>query len=263
VSTFNEYCKSLQKNKKTAFVAYFTAGYPSMEKSLSCIKAAMDNGADIIEVGIPFSDPVADGPTIAKASTDAIEAGFEVDDLLLELKKLRDANYKTPIVLFSYLNPIFKKGPVKIAKKLNEIGVEAVLIVDCPFEEADIYYPAFKNEDVSPVLLVSPTTTEKRISLIAEKSEGFIYSVSQVGVTGTRSSLNLNAESELKRIRSLTDKPIYAGFGISSPEQAKTMAQYCDGIIIGSALTKIISQDFENAEKNIAEFVTSIKKSIS
>ena len=265
MNRFVEYCSDLKDRNETAFVSYFTAGYPDLKSSIDYIKAAMKNGSDIIEVGVPFSDPVADGPTIAHAAQIALDAGFKINDLLVELKKIRDEGLNTPIVLFSYLNPLFKKGTDKLAKELKEIGVEAVLVVDCPYEEKDIYYDDFKNNSVAPVMLVSPTTSDNRMQAIVDCSEGFIYAISQVGVTGTRKELNSSASDELQNIRSKTSKPIYAGFGISNPEQAKKMAVDADGIIIGSALTKIIdsSKSHEEAVSSISKFVRSIKDAIT
>ena len=256
-----KYCEQLKEQNEKAFVAYLTAGYPTMDKSFDYIRTAMDNGADIIEVGLPFSDPVADGPTIAEAAATALDAEFKMENLFSNLRQLRNDGYTTPVVLFSYINPLYKWGFEKIAKILKELKIEAILVVDCPLEESSIYAPIFKQEEIDTVMLASPTTSKDRLRSIVEASDGFIYAISQIGVTGTRTHLDNNLESQIEIIRQHTNKPIYAGFGISSPEQAKDVCKFTDGIIIGSAITKIIknSESHDDAQLKIKDFIASVK----
>ena len=180
-----------------------TAGYPNLNDSFEYIKIAMENGADIVEVGLPFSDPVADGPTIAEAAGIALDAGFMMEDFFEKLKDLRSEGYSTPIVLFSYVNPLYKWGFKHIAESLKDINVEAVLVVDCPIEESDIYAPVFKQVGIDTVMLVSPTTVDDRLRSIVEESDGFIYVISQLGVTGARSEISENLESQIKKYKKI------------------------------------------------------------
>ena len=265
MNKLTKYCNSKKNNDDKGFVAYLTAGYPNLDDSFEYIKTAMSSGADIIEIGLPFSDPVADGPTIAEAAGRALDNGFVMEEFFRKLQDLREEGYTTPIVLFSYINPLYKWGFEKISKLLNGSEVEGILIVDCPVEESKVYAPIFKRENIDTVMLVSPTTSNDRLQLITDQSDGFIYAVSQIGVTGTRSEVNSDLKSQISKIRNYTEKPIYAGFGISTPEQAHEIIQYTDGIIIGSAITKIIkaSTNHDDAKEAIRVFVESIREVIN
>ena len=264
MNKLTKFCNDRMINNEKSFVAYFTAGYPNLDDSFDYIKIAMENGADIVEVGLPFSDPVADGPTIAEAADVALNSGFQMDAFFQKIEELRSEGYTTPIVLFSYINPLFKWGFPRGAKKLEELHVEAVLVVDCPVEESDIYVPVFKQEGIDTVMLASPTTEENRLKLIVDRSDGFIYAISQIGVTGARSEISSSLERQILSIKKLSSKPVYAGFGISTPAQATEVAKYTDGIIIGSAITKLIksSKDHLEAKAKVKNFICSIKEAI-
>ena len=264
MNKLTEFCKELKNKDQKAFVAYFTAGYPNLDDSFEYIKIAMNSGADIIEVGLPFSDPVADGPTIAEAAGVALESGFRMEELFKKIEDLRNEGYTTPIVLFSYINPLYKWGFERVAEILKDLKVEAVLVVDCPIEESETYAPVFKQVGIDTVMLVSPTTVDDRLRSIVEESDGFVYVISQLGVTGARSEISEDLESQIENIKKYTNKPLYAGFGISSPEQAKEVSRYTDGVIIGSAITKIIksSESHDAAKSKIRDFIRSIKEAI-
>lgn len=230
------------------------AGYPSLEASEHLILAMIDEGVRFLEIGIPFSDPLADGPVIQKVSAQALRSGTHLNDvfeLVARIRKRHDAS----IVLFSYLNPLLHYGLENYARQAVDSGASATLAVDLPPEEAEHYLHAHEKAGLKTVFLASPTTRPERLPLIADSSTGFIYYVSRTGVTGERADLPATLASELEPIRSVTEKPIAVGFGISNAEQAAVVARSADAVVIGSRFLSIIeeSPDLMTAEKRVRE----------
>lgn len=223
------------ENKK-AFIPYITAGDPDMGTTLDVLKTLADNGADMIELGIPFTDPVADGPTIQKAAERALKNPFHMQDIFNVTRQFRDAGYTTPVVLMSYANPIYSYGFDAFAKDAVAHGIDAVLITDIPPEEADAYTTAAKKHGLGTVFLCSPTTSAARLKMVDEASTAYVYYVARAGVTGARNDLPQDIQDALKNLKNTLNNPLCVGFGISTPEQAKIMARHADGIIVGSAL---------------------------
>ena len=232
----------LKEQNKKAFVAYITAGDPDLEKTKDYCKALASNGVDIIELGVPFSDPLADGPTNQAASERALASGTTLEKILTLVKELRTEGFETPIILFSYLNPIFAMGYDGFADACKEAGVNGALVLDLPIEEADDYILSMRRQNLDTVFLASPTTSEKRLKLVGENSRGFLYYVSRTGVTGVQTDVSQTLGQEMKTLREYVELPVVIGFGISSAEQAKFMSSLGDGIVIGSAIVKIIEK---------------------
>lgn len=244
-----------------AFIAFMTAGDPSFDKTVEYVLEMVRAGADLIELGIPFSDPIADGPVIQAANLRAFSEGINTDrafDMVREIRKFTDV----PLVFLTYLNPVFKYGYNRFFKRCVECGVDGLVIPDLPFEEKAEVEDIAKGSCVDIISLITPTS-EDRIKSIAGSASGFLYVVSSMGVTGVRSEINTDLESILKAIRLVTDVPTAIGFGISNPKQAKQMAQYADGVIVGSAIVKIIAQYGKEAAQPLYDYVSSMKAAIS
>ena len=247
------------ENKK-AFIAFLTAGDPDFETSLECFRAVVRGGADLIEVGIPFSDPIAEGPVIQEADIRALSSGMTTDkvfDLVKELRKETDI----PIVFMSYINPIFHYGADKFFKKAAEAGADGAIVPDMPYEEKGELLETAEKHGLDIISMIAPTS-DQRIKMIAEEAKGFIYVVSSLGVTGVRSEINTDIGSMVKVIKENTDVPAAIGFGISTPEQAKKMAGVADGVIVGSAMVKIVAAEGKNAPEKLFEYVKSMKEAI-
>ncbi|MBR6217284.1 MAG: tryptophan synthase subunit alpha [Eubacterium sp.] len=247
------------ENKK-AFIAFLTAGDPDFETSLECFRAVVRGGADLIEVGIPFSDPIAEGPVIQEADIRALSSGMTTDkvfDLVKELRKETDI----PIVFMSYINPIFHYGADKFFKKAAEAGADGAIVPDMPYEEKGELLETAEKYGLDIISMIAPTS-DQRIKMIAEEAKGFIYVVSSLGVTGVRSEINTDIGSMVKVIKENTDVPAAIGFGISTPEQAKKMAGVADGVIVGSAMVKIVAAEGKNAPEKLFEYVKSMKEAI-
>ena len=248
------------ENKK-AFIAFLTAGDPDFETSVECFKAVARAGADLIEVGIPFSDPIAEGPVIQEADLRALEAGMTTDkvfELVREVRKETDV----PMVFMSYINPIYHYGAERFFEKAAEVGIDGAIIPDMPYEEKDELTGAAKKFGLDIISMIAPTS-EERIKMIAKEAEGFIYVVSSLGVTGVRSEINTDLGSMMKLVREVTDVPAAIGFGISTPEQAKKMAGYADGAIVGSAMVRIVAAEGKNAPEKLYEYVKSMKEALA
>lgn len=246
---------------RAALIPFFVIGDPDEQTSLEVVKTAIDAGADVLELGIPFSDPVADGPTIQKADIRAMDSGMTPAKALAFIKKVTD--YKPlPIGLLIYYNLIFQYGVEKFFADFKAAGGTSVLVADLSIDDADEIAPAAEAAGLETVFMVTPNTTDERIKVIAEKTTGFIYTVSLMGTTGARAGLSDRVEPLVARLKNLTDKPICVGFGISTPEHAKTVAQAgADGVIIGSRIVKFIEEnlnDVEAMKKEIGEFVQSV-----
>ena len=236
----------LKKNNKKALGIFVTAGDPDFQSSLELISNFPDFGVDFIEIGMPFSDPMADGPTIQLSSQRALNSGMNLEKCLSLIQIFREKNNNTPLILMGYYNPIYKFGKEKFIKNCVDLGVDALIIVDLPPEEDnELYFEAEKNQ-LSMIRLVTPTTNEKRLKNILLNATGFIYYVSITGITGTQAPDIKNVESNIKKIKKVTDLPIVIGFGIRSPIQASIMASTCDGIVIGSAVVDLIRKSLDN-----------------
>jgi tryptophan synthase alpha chain len=224
---------------RAALIPYLTAGDPSVEASVVLARALAEAGADIIELGIPFSDPIADGPTIQAASKRALEAGFRLDSLWGCCAALRGG---PPLVLMTYYNPVFHFGLERFASRAAEAGVAGVIVPDLPPEEAGPWRAAARAAGLDTIFLLAPTSNGQRVRAVERASTGFIYYVSLTGVTGARAELPPELEAGLQRVRSQVTKPVAVGFGISRPEQVRALAPLADGIIVGSALVRLIGQ---------------------
>ena len=236
----------LNKDNKKALGIFVTAGDPNFESSLKLITKLPDHGADFIEIGMPFSDPMADGPSIQLSSQRALKSGMNLNKCLTLIKIFREKNSHTPIILMGYYNPIYKFGKEKFIKNCIELGVDALIIVDLPPEEDDEFYFEAEKNNLSIIRLVTPTTDEERLKKILLNATGFVYYVSITGITGTKTPDIENVQENIKKIKKITDLPIVIGFGIRSPTQASSMSEVSDGIVIGSAVVDLIKKNLDN-----------------
>ena len=243
-----------------AFIAFVTCGDPDLETTAKVVRAAVENGADLIELGIPFSDPTAEGSVIQGANLRALRGGITTDKIFAFVKELR-RDVKVPMVFMTYANVVFSYGAEKFISTCRDIGIDGLILPDLPFEEKEEFLPACRQYDVDLISLIAPTS-ENRISMIAREAEGFIYIVSSLGVTGTRSEIRTDLSSIVKVVRENTKVPCAIGFGISTPEQAKKMADISDGAIVGSAIVKLIEKYGTDAPEHVAEYVKSMKDAI-
>ncbi|MCL5291208.1 MAG: tryptophan synthase subunit alpha [Actinobacteria bacterium] len=249
----------LQSEGKTALMPYFMAGYPTVEGSRKAILAASNAGADLIELGIPYSDPLADGPVIQEAGRIALAGGMTTDAVFQLVRSIREES-AIPIVLMTYYNLLFRYGLERFASKVADSGADGVIVPDLPPEEAGPWREAAGLAGLDAIFLVAPTSTPERIALAASASTGFVYCVSLTGVTGERTALPANLVDLVKRVKAVTDKPVAVGFGISTPEQAGEVGRIADGVIIGSALVRLIGEAGENAPALVREFIVSVKE---
>ncbi len=253
-----ETAKAFENGK--AFIPFITCGDPDLETTAKIVREAVANGADLIELGIPFSDPTAEGPVIQDANIRALKGGVTTDkvfDLVRELRK----DVTVPMVFMTYSNVVFSYGADKFISTCKEIGINGLILPDLPYEEKEEFLPQCKKYGVDLIPLIAPTS-ENRITMIAKEADGFIYLVSSLGVTGTRSEISTDLKSIVDVIRQNTSVPCAIGFGISTPEQAKKMADIADGAIVGSAIIKIIEQYGKDAPKYVGEYVKSMKDAI-
>ncbi|MDO8886653.1 tryptophan synthase subunit alpha [Candidatus Oleimmundimicrobium sp.] len=257
MSRIKQKFKQLKKNNKKAFIPYVTGGYPSLDACERLIEVLAENGADIIEIGIPYSDPLADGPTIQKASQIAISRGANTKNIFGMIKNLKK-KIDVPLVIMTYYNTIYRYGEKKFAEEAAYAGVDGLIVPDLPPEEARSWRALAKKNALDTIFLISPTSSDDRIKEIVSASSGFIYCVSLTGVTGARNSMPLELSGFLSKVRSLTDKPLAVGFGISSANLAKEVSRLADGIIIGSALIDLINDSDIKYDK-IIKFVKNIK----
>jgi tryptophan synthase alpha chain len=227
--------EQLKREGRRAFIPYITAGDPDPETTGRIMLALAEAGADIIELGIPFSDPMADGPVIQRASERALVRQLGVRDLLPLVKQFRQVS-NVPVVLFTYYNPLLQLDPARMGEELKEAGVDGVLITDLIPEEAGDFVVQMRRAEVDTIFLVAPTSTDERIRMIAEYASGFIYVVARTGVTGTRENLSSEVSSLVARVREQSSLPIAVGFGISTPDHVREVGQYADGAVVGSRL---------------------------
>lgn len=244
---------------RPALVAYLTAGDPSPARSASLALALERGGADILELGVPFSDPVADGPVIQQASDRALRAGTNVRRVLEIAAEVR-ANSEIPIVLFSYLNPLMRFGFDTLARGARAAGIDGCLLTDLSVEEAARPVANLREEGLDTVFLAAPTSTERRLKMVADLSDGFVYVVSRAGVTGERDDVAASAEGLVRVLRNLTSKPLAVGFGVSKPEHVRAIGAYADGVIVGSAIMRIIEQcgDSADLERRLEDYMRSL-----
>ncbi|HLP87047.1 MAG TPA: tryptophan synthase subunit alpha [Nostocaceae cyanobacterium] len=255
--------ETLRRNQECALIPFITAGDPDLETTAKALQLLDQSGADMIELGVPYSDPLADGPVIQAAATRALQKGATLEQVLEMLKGITP-NLQAPIILFSYYNPILHRGIEQFLQQISAAGVAGLVVPDLPLEEAaGLLEPAGKM-GIDLILLVAPTSSPERIEAIARASGGFIYLVSVAGVTGMRSQISSQVPNLLKSIRSYTDKPIGVGFGISEPEQARQVREWgADGVIVGSAFVKRLAQNTpEEGLKAIAQFCHDLKTAI-
>ena len=243
-----------------AFIAFVTCGDPDLETTAAVVRSAVENGADLIELGIPFSDPTAEGPVIQGANLRALSGGVTTDKVFSLVRELR-RDVSVPMVFMTYANVVFSYGAERFISTCKEIGIDGLILPDLPFEEKDEFLPLCKQYGVDLISLIAPTS-ENRIAMIAKEAEGFIYVVSSLGVTGMRSEIKTDLTSIIKVIRENTGTPCAIGFGISTPEQAKKMADLSDGAIVGSAIVKLLEKHGKNAPEYVGEYVKSMKDAI-
>lgn len=250
--------KAFEKEK--AFIAFITGGDPDIETSYELIKTMAANGADIIEIGIPFSDPIAEGPVIQEASLRALNAGTTTDSLFDMVARLRK-EIDIPLIFMTYINPIYVYGTERFMKKCAEVGIDGVIVPDVPFEEKAELAVFCKENGVDLISMIAPTSKE-RIEMIAREAEGFIYCVSSLGVTGVRSEIKTDIGTMVEHVKTVTDVPCAVGFGIATPEQAKKMAGLSDGAIVGSAIVKLVAKYGRDAAPYVADYVKSMKAGV-
>ena len=244
-----------------AFIPFITGGDPDLETTEKLLYALYEAGADAIEIGIPFSDPIAEGPVIEAASERALKAGCTVEMLFDLVARVR-ADIQAPLLFMTYYNPIFAYGVDKFTKKCAECGLDGLIVPDLPFEERDELFGSCEMCMLELISLVAPTS-EERISRIAQNSSGFLYCVSSLGVTGVRSKLDSSAQFIVEQAKRAADFPCAVGFGISTPEQAREIVGFADGVIIGSAIVRIIAEHGRNCVKPVSQFAQEIKRAIS
>ena len=243
-----------------AFIAFITCGDPDLETTGAAVRAAVENGADLIELGIPFSDPTAEGPVIQGANLRALQGGVTTDRIFDFVRELR-RDVTVPMVFMTYANVVFSYGAERFISTCAEIGMDGLILPDVPYEEKEDFQPLCRQYGLDLVSLIAPTS-ENRIAMIAREAEGFLYLVSSLGVTGTRSEIKTDLGSIVEAVRQNTDIPCASGFGISTPEQAKQMADLSDGAIVGSAIIKILAQYGREAPPHIGAYVKSMKDAL-
>jgi tryptophan synthase alpha chain len=244
LSRISERFARLRREGRKAFVAFLTAGDPSLERTLSAVPELEAAGVDVLELGVPFSDPLADGPVIQRSSQRALERGVTLPKVVETVKKIR-ARSELPLLLFSYFNPLLQYGLKRLACDAREAGADGVLVTDLPPEEAGEWLEHARPAGLDTVFLAAPTSPDERLRRVAEASRGFVYAVSRTGVTGERASLSEDARPLVERLRALTGEPVALGFGIASPEQARAAAEVADGVVVGSALVRFLQEQPE------------------
>lgn len=264
MTSVSERFKSLRDRNQCALIPFITAGDPDLETTAAALKQLDSSGADVIELGVPYSDPLADGPAIQAAATRALQRGTRLDDVLAMVKTVAP-ELDAPLILFTYYNPILHRGIEAFLQQIAAAGVAGLVIPDLPLEEADAVLEPAKKLGIELVLLVAPTSSRDRMEKIAQQSQGFIYLVSVTGVTGTRTQVSDRVQTLLQDLRQVTDKPIGVGFGISQPEHAKQVMEWgADAAIVGSAIVNRLAEgNPEQGLAAIADFCQSLKAAIT
>ena len=243
-----------------AFVAFITCGDPDLDTTAACVRAAARGGADLIELGIPFSDPTAEGPVIQSANERALKGGVTTDKVFEMAVQLRK-DVSVPMVFMTYANVVYSYGIERFCDRCVEVGIDGMILPDVPYEEKEEFAPACRARGLDFVSLIAPTS-ENRVAMIAREAEGFLYIVSSLGVTGERSEITTDIGAMVKLVRANTTIPCAVGFGISTPEQAKRMADLSDGAIVGSAIVRLIGQYGRDAASRVFEYVRSMKDAL-
>ena len=247
-------------NSKKAFIAFVTCGDPNLETTEEILLSMEKGGVDLIELGIPFSDPTAEGPVIQGANIRALSTGVTTDKIFDMVRRVRQ-KLSVPLVFMTYANVVFSYGIERFVKTAAEIGMNGIILPDVPYEEKEEFSRICEQYGIDFISLIAPTS-EDRISMIAKDAAGFIYLVSSLGVTGMRSSISTDIGAIVSKIRETTNVPVAVGFGISSPEQAAKISKQCDGVIIGSAIVRLIAEHGKNSPKYVYDFVKSVKDAI-
>lgn len=246
---------------KPALVAYVTCGDPNIDATREIVLAACRAGADVIELGVPFSDPVADGPVIQRASERALKQGTSLEDVLqlaAEVRKQTDAG----LIVFTYLNPMLRFGMERFCAEAAKAGVDGALIIDLTVEEASSYRRAMAAHNLATIFLAAPTSPDQRLKAIAQAGQGFVYAVSRTGITGTQKQLAADAQGLVKRIRKFTSLPVAVGFGISNAQQFAEVGQFADGVVVGSAIVQLIEQNPGKEAQAVESFVRGLKSGV-
>lgn len=257
---------ALKAQKRAGLVTFTMAYDPEYDTSLNILKALPGAGADIIEIGMPFADPMADGPSIAAAGNRALQAGAKMHGVLGMIQQFREGNQETPIILMGYYNPILHYGIEAFVRDAKAAGVDGLIVVDLPPEEDDALYRATLAAEMALVKLITPTTDDARLAVILEKASGFLYYVSVAGITGTKSASVDSVNQALQRFRKQTDLPIVVGFGIKTPEQAAAMASVADAVVVGSALVGKVAEhmnDRNTAKREVLKLTEALAHSIA
>jgi tryptophan synthase alpha chain len=252
--------ENLKRDGRKGLIAYLTAGDPSPARTPELVEALVRGGADLVELGVPFSDPIADGPVIQRAGERALKAGTTLHKVLEIAKDIRRRS-EVPLLLFTYLNPVVRYGLDRLAKDAAECGIDGCLLTDASVEEAHEYVGAMHKHGLDTVFLAAPTSTERRMKLVAKYSTGFVYLVSRTGVTGEQASLSAAVAPLVRAMRAVTDLPLAVGFGISRPEHVAELATQVDAVVVGSALVRVIEEHLEspNLERELEAFVRQLK----
>lgn len=250
----------VKSEQRAAFIAYITAGDPNPERTPEIVAALERGGVDLVELGVPFSEPIADGPVIQRGAERALRAGTNVKKVLEIARKIREHS-QIPILLFTYLNPVLRYGLEKLAADAKAAGVDGCLLTDLSVEEAEGYVAAMRAAGLDTVFLAAPTSTDRRLELVAKYSTGFVYLVSRTGVTGERTSLSDALAPLIQRTRAVTALPLAVGFGISTPEQAGNVAKMADGVVVGSAIVRLIENNASG--KELEAFAHSLRDKLS
>lgn len=243
-----------------AFIPFITCGDPSLDVTAEVVRQAVQNGADLVELGIPFSDPTAEGPVIQSANVRALKGGVTTDKIFELVRDLR-RDVTIPMVFMTYANVVFSYGAKRFISTCKEVGIDGLILPDVPYEEKEEFLSLCREYDVDLISLIAPTS-ENRVAMIAGEAEGFLYIVSSLGVTGTRTEITTDLASIIKVVRENTDIPCAVGFGISTPQQAKKMADLSDGAIVGSAIIKLLDKYGKDAPKYVGEYVKEMKDAI-
>ena len=255
----NRIAEAFQKEK--VFIPFITCGDPDLETTGKVVRAAVANGAGLIELGIPFSDPTAEGPVIQGANLRALSGGVTTDKIFDFVRDLRK-DVEIPLVFMTYANVVFSYGAERFLKNCSAIGIDGIILPDVPFEEKEEFGGLCRKYGVALISMIAPTS-ENRVAMIAREAEGFLYIVSSLGVTGVRSEIKTDLSAILKVVREHTDVPCAIGFGISAPEQAEKMARIADGVIVGSAIIKLLAAHGRDAAEPVGDYVRSMKEAIT
>ena len=252
--------RDLKRRKEKALIAYLTAGYPTAGMLPALVKACEEAGVDLVELGVPFSDPLADGPTIQAASEKALANGVSLAGILRQVKGLRRRGMELPLALMTYINPVLHYGVARFCRDCRSAGVDGVIVPDLPPEEAGEMIRSARRMALDTIFLAAPTSPRERLARLAKSSTGFLYYVSLTGVTGARKKLSPKIGADVRKIRRLTGLPVCVGFGISTPAQVRQVARAADGAIVGSALIRLIGRAGQRAPKAVYHFLRGLKR---